>query len=211
MSGRTLAIANVVNSDLKIDGTATSGAIAISTANQTLEIGATGSLTITAAESITNGKIILGGGTLTDSAGITIGSGATLSGKGTVSGPVNGVGTITASGGTLEFMGAVDSASASSFHIANVAGSVLKFNGAVGTASIYPTITFDGGLGVLDLSSATLSNFHAIVANFTSGEGIKVAGAAAVVLDLVRHVHHGLRRCPQFSWHHQSVRVVYRQ
>ena len=152
-------------------------------ANQTLEIGATGSLTITAAESITNGKIIMGGGTLTDAAGITIGSGATLSGKGTVSGPVNGTGTITANGGTLEFTGAVDGISASSFHIANVAGSVLKFDGAVGTASIHPTITFDGGLGVLDLSSATLSNFHAIVANFTSGEGIKVAGAADVVLD----------------------------
>ena len=183
VSGRTLAIADVANSDLKIDGTATSGAIAISTANQTLEIGATGSLTITAAESITNGKIVLGGGTLTDAAGITIGSGATLSGKGTVSGPVNGVGTITADGGTLEFMDAVDSTSASSFHIADVAGSVLKFNGTVGTASIHPTITFDGGLGVLDLSSVTLSNFHAIVANFTSGEGIKVAGAADVVLD----------------------------
>ena len=128
-----------------------------------------------------------------------------------MSGPVNGVGTITADGGTLEFTGAVDSTSASSFHIANVAGSVLKFDGAVGTTSIHPTITFDGGLGVLDLSSVTLANFHAVVANFTSGEGIKVAGAADVVLDRIWHVHHGLRRCPQFSWHHQSVRVVYRQ
>ena len=125
----------------------------------------------------------MGGGTLTDSAGITIGSGATLIGKGTVSGPVNGTGTITANGGTLEFTSAVGSTSASSFHIANVAGSVLKFDGAVGTTSIHPTITFDGGLGVLDLSSVTLSNFHAVVANFTSGEGIKVAGAADVVLD----------------------------
>ncbi|MBR0843457.1 DUF4347 domain-containing protein, partial [Bradyrhizobium liaoningense] len=183
VNGRTLAIANVANSVLKIDGTATSGAISISNNTQTLEIGASGSLTITAAESITNGKIQLDGGTLSDASGLTIGSGATLIGKGTIAGPVEGTGTITASGGTLEFSGAVNLATTSSFHIANVAGSVLKFDGAVGTASIHPTITFDGGQGVLDLSSDTLPNFHATIANFTNGEGIKVNGAAAAVLD----------------------------
>ena len=181
--GSSLQIDTVAGSVLKIDGSATSGAIGINNSNQTLEIGSSGSLTISAAENITNGKIQLDGGTLTDASGLTIGTGATLIGKGTVAAPVDGTGAITASGGTLEFTGAVDSASASSFHVANVAGSVLKFDGTVGTASIHPTITFDGGLGVLDLSSDTLPNFHATIANFTNGEGIKVNGAAAAVLD----------------------------
>ncbi|WGD54678.1 Ig-like domain-containing protein [Bradyrhizobium sp. CB1650] len=179
----TLAIDSSAAATLKIDGTISSGAISISSANQTLEIGATGGLTLTAAESITDGKIKLDGGTLTDASGLTIDSGASLVGKGTVAAPVNGTGTITANGGTLEFTGAVDSTSATSFHIADVVGSVLKFDGAVGTASIQPTITFDGGQGVLDLSSDTLPNFHATIANFTNGEGIKVNGASAVVLD----------------------------
>ena len=85
--------------------------------------------------------------------------------------------------GLSEFTGTIDGTTASSFHIANTANSVLKFDAAVGTASIRPTITFDGGLGVLDLTSNTLPNFHATVANFASGEGIKVTGAAAAVLD----------------------------
>src|SRR5580704_19253618 len=58
VSGRTLAIANVAGSILKIDGTATTAAataIAIANNTQTLEIGTAGSLTISAAESITNG------------------------------------------------------------------------------------------------------------------------------------------------------------
>ena len=183
VSGRSLAIATVARSVLKIDGTATSGAIAISNANQTLEIGSSGGLTISAAESITNGKIQLDGGTLTDASGLTIGSGATLTGSGTVVAPVDGAGAVTASGGTLEFTGTIDSTTASAFHIANAANSVLKFDGVVGTASIHPTITFDGGLGVLDLTSDALSNFHATIANFASGEGIKVTGAAAAVLN----------------------------
>ncbi|MEK9283021.1 Ig-like domain-containing protein [Bradyrhizobium sp. ISRA442] len=181
----TLAIDFSAATILKIDGTVSSGAISIVSSNQTLEIGATGSLTLTSAQSITNGKIQLDGGTLTDAFGLSIDNAATLIGKGIVAATVNtsGIGTITASGGTLEFSSAVGSTSAASFHIANVAGSVLKFDGAVGTASIHPTITFDGGQGVLDLSSDTLPNFHGTIANFAGGEGIKVNGAAAAVLD----------------------------
>ncbi|MGH9548015.1 MAG: DUF4347 domain-containing protein, partial [Terriglobales bacterium] len=182
-SGLTLAINSAVASDLKIDGTATATTIAINSANQTLEIGATGSLTINASESVTSGHIQLDGGSLTDPSGMTLGGGATLSGKGTVSAPLSGGGTITASGGILEFQSAVDSSTASTFKIANVAGADLQFDGTVGTASIHPTISFNGANGLLDLSHTSLGNFQGIIANFASGDGIDVAGATGATLD----------------------------
>src|SRR5205807_228515 len=84
ISGATLAIGSASAATLKIDGSATtSSAITLNNSNQTLEIGASGALTINAAESITNGTIRLDGGTLTDAPGVTIGSGATLTGTGT--------------------------------------------------------------------------------------------------------------------------------
>lgn len=96
-------------------GTSTIGAISISNANQTLQVGAGGNVTIAdAVESITNGHIVLSGGTLTDTFGLTIGTGATLSGYGIIGTgtAVTGAGTITAntSGQTLEIQGAVDGA-----------------------------------------------------------------------------------------------------
>src|SRR5919198_464712 len=96
--------------DLKITGTATAAsAITINNANQTLEVGTGGNLTISAAESITNGTIVMSGGTLNDASGITVGSGATLSGQGTVTANLSGTGTITASAGTLTLSGTVSS------------------------------------------------------------------------------------------------------
>lgn len=179
-----LSINSAVASDLKIDGTATAATIAISSANQTLEIGAAGSsLTISASESITGGHIQLDGGTLADASGITLGAGATLSGMGTVSAPVSGGGTITASGGTLVFQGAVDSSAASAFQIANVPGADLQFDGNVGTSSVDPTISFNGANGLLDLSRTTLANFKGTIANFAPGDGIEVAGATGATLD----------------------------
>src|SRR6516225_2498130 len=84
VNGPRLLIATAAGSDLKIDGTATpTGAIAIGSANQTLEIGAAGSLTIGAAETVSAGHFQLDGGSLAAS-GIALSNGATLSGKGTV-------------------------------------------------------------------------------------------------------------------------------
>jgi large repetitive protein len=188
----SLRIDTTPGSTLKIDGIATSGGIAINNVNQILEIGSSGDLTISAAESITNGKIQLDGGKLTDTGGITLGAGARLTGYGmittgvTASTDFDGPGSVMASGGVLEFRTSVDSATTTAFDIANVAGSVLKFDGAVGTASIHPTIKFDGANGSserLDLSSTTLANFNAIVANFAPGEGIIISGAASAQLD----------------------------
>ena len=63
-------------------------------------------------ESITGGTIKLDGGsaTIADPFGITIGSGAALTGAGNVNANLNGAGTVTANGGTLNLNGAVSGA-----------------------------------------------------------------------------------------------------
>jgi len=184
VNGPQLLIATAAGSDLKIDGTATAtGVIAISSANQTLEVGAAGSLTIGAAETVSAGHIQLDGGSLADASGIALSTGATLSGNGTVSAAVSGAGTITANGGILEFTNAVDgSGTTSSFQIANVAGSDLQFDSSVGAAGIDPIVTFNGATGVLDLGS-NLGTFQGAIANFASGDAIKVVGATSATLD----------------------------
>jgi len=184
INGPQLLIATAAGSDLKIDGTATpAGAIAISSANQTLEIGAAGNLSIGAAETVSAGHIQLDGGSLTDASGIALSAAATLSGNGKVFAAVSGAGTITANGGTLDFNGAVDgSGTASSFQIANVAGSDLQFDSSVGTTTgIDPIVAFNGATGVLDLGS--IGTFQGVIANFASGDAINVAGATSATLD----------------------------
>ena len=87
-TGVVLSIGTAAASDLMIAGVATSAAtIAINNANQTLEIGPAGNLTINGNEFITNGTIKLDGGTLADKTGttedtFTVGSGGTLTGFG---------------------------------------------------------------------------------------------------------------------------------
>ncbi len=189
-SGGTLSISNAIASgsvlqidsgsisDLLINGTAITGtAIAIDNANQTLEIGAAGALTINAAESITNGTIRLDGGSLTDALGLTIGSGATLTGSGTAgaitvaggtitqsggtlsltsitgSGMVNGApsvsGAITASGGTLEVIGNLDASTGLNFQIDNA---TLQIDGTIGASNQF---SFVGPTGDLIYNNVT--------------------------------------------------------
>jgi hypothetical protein len=88
----------------------------------------------------------------------------------------------------LDFTKATNlNAAGTAYHVANVAGSVLRFDSTVGTSSLHPTVTFDssgtGGLGTVDLTHTTLANFHATVNQFFSGDTIDVLSAAAVSLD----------------------------
>src|SRR5207245_111062 len=74
-SGPAFTIATGSASTLKFSSTATAAAaISITSANQTLEIGRSGSLPHSADDSITNGQIQLDGGTLTDASRAAIGS-----------------------------------------------------------------------------------------------------------------------------------------
>src|ERR1700722_13376893 len=107
-TGVVLSIGTAAASDLMIEGVATSAAtIAINNANQTLEIGPAGNLTINGNEFITNGTIKLDGGTLADKSGstedtFTVGSGGTLTGFGTAPNDITlAGGTISQSGGVL--------------------------------------------------------------------------------------------------------------
>ena len=182
------------SSVLKFDGTATSnGAISISNANQSLEIGPSGNLTIVAAENITDGTIKLDGGSLTDTSGIALSNAAAkLTGFGTVTTGAttttdfDGTGAVTATGGVLDFTKATNSDSVTVYDIAAVSGSVLRFDGAVGTVSVHPTVTFDsvatGGLGTLSLTDATNNDFFGTVNNFVIHDKIQVLSADHVTL-----------------------------
>lgn len=197
-SGVTLAIASSHASILKIEGTATSSsAISLTSANQTLEIGAAGNLTINTSgggssseQDVSASHIVLDGGSLTVAHGLYLHANASLTGFGVVdAGTTNGFvtstsPTITASGGTLEFKSAVDpstnsNSSATNFRIAS--GATLKFDAVVGSTSDKPTITFQSSTGSLDLSanSTASKNFHGIVSNFESGDQIKFSDAAS--------------------------------
>ncbi len=116
--GAVLSIGTSVPStlELNLSGGITTGAITINNANQTLEIGPQGLVTITAAEKISNGTLQMAGGTLIESSGIVLGTGntgGTLTGSGIVHAAVSKAGggsnVIKAAGGTLDLTGAIGS------------------------------------------------------------------------------------------------------
>ena len=116
-------------------------------------------MTLTGALALNSDNTIqLAGGTLTDSTGITLTTGGAISGQGTINATINGAGTVTASGGTLDVQGAVSATTATNFTIA--AGATLELDAAVGTASIKPSITFGGSTGLLNLTSPSFSKLE---------------------------------------------------
>ncbi|WP_294540663.1 Hint domain-containing protein [uncultured Rhodoblastus sp.] len=177
-----------VASDLEIFGIANqAAAIDLHDGNQTLGLGNTGALTITAKQVVTGGTVKLDGGTasLTDTYGVNLGGGSFLSGAGTVTvgsgtgvpGPgsgFNGGGTVTAKfvsplSYTLTFNGGVDqTGSATNFSIES--GATLAFKGLVGTSGgISPTVSFQTdftAVETLDLSAAPLGSFFGNIQNF---------------------------------------------
>jgi hypothetical protein len=176
----TTSIALSINSGsastLKLESTVSQSSIAINNANQTLEIGSSGSLTLTSAESITNGAIKLDGGALTDSSGFTIGTGATLTGTGTVSGAITGSGTITANGGALTLSGQVDaSGTASSLVIDDGSTLQLTSTAALGAAGINPTLTFIGNGDLFIDTAAAVGTLHlGAISGFSGTDKIQI-------------------------------------
>ena len=194
VSGVVLSIDSATNSTLKIENDATSAAaISITSGNQTLEIGSSGNLTINAAQTVTNAIVQLDGGSLSDASGITIDTGARLIGAGTITAGTSsgtdfeGVGSVTASGGILDFATRVDTTTQTAFDIAS--GATLKFESSVGASGANPIITFDSGPNNLDLSSISSgagsldASFFGDIAGFTFGDGIEVAHATSVTLN----------------------------
>jgi hypothetical protein len=194
VSGVVLSIGSAASSTLKIENGATlAAAVSITNGNQTLEIGSSGNLTINAEQSVTSGTIQLDGGSLTDASGITIGTGAHLTGAGTITAGTSngsyfeGVGSVTASGGILDFVTRVDTTTQTAFDIES--GATLKFEASVGASGVNPVVTFDSGANTLDLSLISSgagsldANFFGQIAGFTFGDGIKVAHATSVALN----------------------------
>lgn len=176
-----LGFANTtVATTLKLESTSSlNNAIAITSSTQTLEIGATANVTFSASESITNGKIQLDGGVLTVTTGLTLGSGASLIGKGTVGAAITGSGTITANGGagaTLTLTNSVsDSGAATSLVIANGSSLILTSTYGIGSASVAPTLTFQGTGDLFQAVNASIYNFYlGTISGFAGTDLIKI-------------------------------------
>ena len=166
-AGLVAAISAGSASTLKFDNAATSNAaISITSANQTLEIGSAGELTIGAAQNVTHGTIKLDGGTIIDLGigGISFGTGASsgsLSGFGVVATDRltrSGSGTadiITATGGKLTLFTTIGANSGLVFDIDNSPVSSLQLDIAPGTGN---TFTFLGSAGNLALPGFETDN-----------------------------------------------------
>ena len=167
-AGLIAAISAGSASDLKVDNIATSNAaIAITSVNQTLEIGSTGELTLGANQNVTLGTIKLDGGTMVDlgAGGISLGTGTdsgSLSGLGVVgadqltrsgSGTAN---TITATGGKLTLFTTIGANSRGWYSTSTTAPpSSLQLDVSPGTGN---TFTFLGSAGNLALPGFETDN-----------------------------------------------------
>ena len=145
-------------------GVVASAAITINNANQTLEVGPLGTLSIGATQNVTKGKILMAGGLLTDASGVSLGNGTSngaLSGFGTVAANLTRSGsgtadTITASGGNLDLTGtfgaglvaAISAGSASTLKFDSIATS----NAAISIASGNQTLEI-GSAGELTIGA----------------------------------------------------------
>jgi hypothetical protein len=219
-SGLILAIDTGATNTLKIDGTATAASAINSSSNgsiqtslnstSTLEIGASGNLTINAAQIIAGGTLQLdSGSSLTDTSGITVSSGS-VTGAGTLAADLTATGgTIQASNGTLDVTGTLTGGSALSF----VSGGTLKVSGssstntanaftlAAGTLEVSSNLTISGAQSVtggtlqldsgstltdtsgITVSSGTFTGQGTAAADLT-GSGTGVIKASGGVLDV---------------------------
>jgi hypothetical protein len=169
--GNVLAIDDQQSSgsELLINGAAVAyRAIVLDNSNQTLAIGAGGSLKIMQDQGYGAGTILLQGGSLSDAV-LEVDDAGQLTGYGAVQ-TVRGSGAVTAVGGALTFANAVDGVGAvTRFHIG--ASGDLVFQGAVGTAVINPTVTFDSTVATLDTRLVAANNLHlGTLTDFQAGD-----------------------------------------
>ena len=213
-AGLVAAIGAGSVSDLIFDNIATSNAgIAITSVNQTLEIGSAGELTIGADQNVTLGKIKLDGGTIID-----LGLGGISFGTGTSSGSMSGFGnvvtdrlirsgsgtadTITATGGKLTLFTTIGANSGLVFDIGNSAVSSLQLDISPGSGN---TFTFLGSAGNLALLG--FETFNDTVAGLNVGS-TKAPTNFIDILGTGSHCHIGAdrhrhqRHRHAFQWRH---------
>jgi hypothetical protein len=189
-SGLTVEIASY--GDLKIDGTATvANHLGLGDVNQVLEIGPSGSLTITVQGSDTGGTYKLEGGTLTDAQGFVTGSYTTITGFGTINGTEYGLhygrgAAIHATGGTLTLSGDIyngnkpDIAAGATFNLLGAAQiDPLSFPNDVAKFTF-----LSGDSGTLRLGTATARQSFETNGVVIGNMNVSTTGAPTNILDL---------------------------
>jgi hypothetical protein len=186
---------------LDISGGVTSAVnIKMNGVGQALEIGASSSLTINAAEAIAKGTLRMSGGTVTDALGISVGgrgAGGGIIGFGTIAadltlqGSKGTVSTVTASGGTLDLTGGFNNGTSVATFLATIdstSSSRLKFDG---NAVVNQPITIGSALPTLEIGTAgalTINGLESITngtikidgGTLTDASGINVGSGAVL-------------------------------
>jgi hypothetical protein len=129
----------------------------------------TGSLALGGGLEIDAGTFALQGGSLS-ALSIDVASGASFSGYGTVTSPIAVTGTITASGGTLDFQNFVTGDAAFTIE----AGATLEFDGVTSTG---PTVSFGADTGTLVLAQP--DSFQGQIANVSGSDVLDLQGLSA--------------------------------
>ena len=195
VSGAQLVVdPNKAGSVLKVDGNVTAGGndwIDLHSANQTVEIGAAGNLTLSFLETVSDGTIKLDGGTLNATAGLDGsltkvsglgGIGVTLIGKGVVNGAISGSGVVEGQGGVLTVSNNVTS-STILLEADSAPSSVLALDGTVASGISFDYLNsggvFSGGL--------LLGNTNARTSFETGGTivGMHVGSSATATTDFI--------------------------
>jgi hypothetical protein len=182
----TLGFANTtVATTLKLETTNTLYKQIVFTAStQTLEIGASANVTLSAsgAEDVATGTIRLSGGTLTTQSGLILESGAKVIGTGTLasSSAISGAGSITASGGSLTLTGGVNASGATastSLVIGDGSSLYLTAANSIGSSGgPSPTLTFQtGNGGLFQAINAGIYNFYlGVITGFAGTDLIEI-------------------------------------
>jgi Hint domain/Domain of unknown function (DUF4347) len=176
---------NKGGSVLKVDGNVTAGDtgfIDINNANQTVEIGAAGTLTLPFFETMTNGTIKLDGGTLNATDGMIVGNGAKVIGQGVVNGAISGNGgVVEGTGGILNISNVTSSTIL--LEADSAASSVLALDGTVASGISFDYLNTNGILsGGLLLGTGTAQT------SFETGGtifGMQVGSSATAPTDFI--------------------------
>ena len=189
-------IGSTVSSVLKLDGTveATYGfnnasiAAIVTSANQTLEIGATAAVFIDIAQTVIAGTILLDGGRLTDSAGIFLGdnlSAGTIVGTGTILAPILNGGSVagnivTASGGTLSLIGSI--ASGVTLAISNLSPTTLQIGNTESIATAIGIANANQTLRIINTGALTIGQAETVAAGTVVLAGGNLLDPSGIVL-----------------------------
>ena len=191
-----LQVQSTVASTLKLDGTVVSTFsvgdspidVAITSANQTLEIGASALVTINSVQSVAAGAIQLDGGTLIDTSGIVLGNdtvAGTIRGSGTILTPITTGGiasgnVIAAMGGTLSLIGSIGSAI--TLAIGTATASTLQIGNTDSVSAAVAVNNANQTLRIINTGQLTIGTVETIAAGSLVLAGGNLIDLSGIVL-----------------------------